>query len=199
MADTDEALPGEESWVWQPAEWTRKDGTRVAVLVAFHWDEKKAEFTQALPYRRAVRDMDGNLVSTDRDGSVLVSPPRHPDADRQWKEAGGRFWDIEWVGPGQRGESGPTVLNGSLYLVKVRSTQHPLGVAQVQLSLLDVAAVQKALVSSDGAVLLDLLDEVSPDEIRRALPNLPGPARDFDLVLSQDAVARLIARASRGR
>lgn len=196
MADTDEALPGEESWVWQPAEWTRKDGTRVAVLVAFQWDEE-AEFTQALPYRRAVRDLNGNLVNTDRDGSVLVSPPRHPDADRQWKEAGG--WDIEWVGPGQRGESGPTVLNGSLYLVKVRSTQHPLGVAQVQLSLLDVAAVQKAVGTSDGAVLLDLLDEVSPDEIRRALPNLPGPARDFDLVLSQDAVARLIERARRHR
>ncbi len=113
--------------------------------------------------------------------------------------AGGRFWDIEWVGPGQRGESGPTVLNGSQYLIKVRSNQRPLCVAQVQLSLLDIAAVKKALETSDGAVLLDLLDEVSPDEIRRALPNLPGPARDFDLVLSQDAVARLIERARRRR
>ena len=199
MADTDEALPGEESWVWQPAVWTRKDGTRVDVLVAFQWDEKEAEFTEGSPCRRAVRDMDGKLVNTDRDGSVLVSPPRHPDADRQRREAGDRFWDIVWVGPGQRGESGPTVLNGSPYLVKVRSTEHPLGVAQVQLSLLDVSAVQEALGTSDGAVLLDLLDEVSPDEIRRALPNLPGPARDFDLVLSQDAVARLIERARRGR
>ncbi|MDQ6949721.1 MAG: hypothetical protein M3256_26620 [Actinomycetota bacterium] len=196
MADDDRAWPGEDAWIWQPGTVTRNDGTRIDVLVACAWDEKSGEYTVAsAPSVRTIRDFDGNPVNIDRDGSALVTMPHPPDVERRRQEAGDTYWDIECVGPGPRGEAGPTVLNGSPFLVRMGDTKKPLAVVQVQLSLLDLPALQEALGTSDGAILLDLLDEVSPDEIRRVLPMLDGPARDHAQVLSPDAVARLIERA----
>lgn len=165
-------------------------------MIACEWDEQRGEYKVASgTTARTIRDLAGNSVPLGRGDSALVEPPPNPRDVRRQKDAGGNWWDVDWVGPGPRGEVGEGVLNGSPFLVRLASDQTPIAVIQVQLSLLDLPAVQDAIGSSDGRALLDLLDEISPDEIRRALPSLHGPARDCSLILSQDAVGRIIARA----
>ena len=187
----------DESWVWQPGTITRVDGTKIDALIACKWREELERY-DTVNSKKAYRSLDGSPLILENGDSALVEMPPDPDVLRQRKEAGDAWWDIESIG-GLRGEWGPQVLNGSAYRVRLHSTQASICVIQVQLFVRDVSALQEAmgLPGTETTAVLDLLDEVSPDEIRRVLPTLSGAARDQPLILSRDAVERLMERARR--